>query len=141
MIKRRLYLFFLVITNRHTDTKTRLTDHFIMKLIEPFACISIRESEIIVVHRIFAFGRITLLSFQSLIPSPAIGKLSNHEWNRGDDFENKKADKIRKGVVGRIGRNAPTIPKTKLIQAKINQIGFTSVYRDLLRFFLELKVP
>jgi len=99
-----------------------------------------RESEIIVVHKILALERITLFWFQSLIPSPAKGKSSNHLWNRGEDFENKKADKIRKGVVGRIGIKAPITPNRKLTQAKINQIGFTMFYRDLLLFFLELKV-
>jgi hypothetical protein len=89
------------------------------------------ENKIITPQRIFALGRITLLLCQSLIPSPAIGKLSNQAWNRGEDFENKKADKIRKGVVGSIGRNAPTTPKKKLIHAKMNQIGFTIFYHDL----------
>jgi len=54
-----------------------------------------RESEIIVVHNILALGRITLFWFQSLIPSPANGKSSNHLWNRGEDFENKKAEQAR----------------------------------------------
>lgn len=94
-----------------------------------------------VVQRIFARGLITLLFCQSLIPSPAIGKLRIHLWKRGEDLEKRNADKIRKGVVGRIGINAPIIPKTKLIHAMMNQSIFTKFFLNPSKVYLELKGP
>lgn len=76
-------------------------------------------------QRILARVLMTLFCCQSLTASPAIGRFMIHAWKRGDDLENKNADKIRNGVVGRIGKKAPIIPITKLNQARMNQSHFT----------------
>ncbi len=88
------------------------------------------DKVIIRVQSTFARVRITLLFCQSRIPSPAIGNSRIHLWKRGDDLENRKAARIRNGVVGSIGMKAPIIPKTKLIHAMMNQITFTVSFQD-----------
>lgn len=77
-----------------------------------------------------ACGLIIPLSFQSCSPCPASGRLRSHLWNFGEDLENKKADKIRKGVVGTTGRKAPIIPNEKANQAEMKQKSFTATSRD-----------
>ncbi len=45
---------------------------------------------------------------------------------------------MRNGVVGRIGKNTPIIPKAKLIQASGNKISFTDEsYHDPEQAYLE----
>lgn len=99
---------------------------------------------IIEMAKIFALVLITRFCCQSLIPSPASGRFMIQVWKRGEVLENKKADKIRKGVVGRIGRKAPIIPRAKLIHAMMKRIGFIISEKVSCRYpsqiLLELKV-
>ncbi len=96
--------------------------------IEAFDQIRKQERRIIEAQRIFALVLMTRFSRQSSIAGPAIGKFKIHRWNRGDDLEKRKADKIKNGVVGRIGKKAPTTPRLKLIQAIIKRIIFTEYF-------------
>ena len=56
---------------------------------------------------------------------PAMGKSKSHAWKRGEDLENKNAERIKKGVVGSTGKKAPITPKAKLIQPRANNISLT----------------
>ncbi|MBY0517645.1 MAG: hypothetical protein K2P81_12085 [Bacteriovoracaceae bacterium] len=51
--------------------------------------------------------------------APKTGMLRSQEWKRGEDLLKQKAASSKKGVVGRIGKKAPTIPKQKKIQPQI----------------------
>lgn len=99
-------------------------------MIFAFRKIITKDAKIMILHKTFALGRITRLFCQSLIPSPAIGRFKSQAWNFGEDFEKRNAERIRKGVVGRMGRKAPIIPNAKLSQAKTNQTAFTAFSRD-----------
>ena len=90
----------------------------------------VTDKVIIRLHRTLARVLMTRFCCQSLIPLPAIGNSRIHLWKRGEDFEKRNAESIRKGVVGSIGIKAPIIPKKKLIHAMMNQIIFTTFFQD-----------
>ncbi len=98
------------------------------------------DSKIMLAQRTLARGRMTRLCCQSLIAGPAKGRLITQAWKRGEHLEKRNAERIRNGVVGRIGRKIPITPKTKLIQAKKKKIIFTEgFYPDHEGVFLASK--
>lgn len=91
----------------------------------------ISEREIITVQSTLALGFMTRFCCQSFSTGPDKGNCKIHEWNFGEDLENKKADKIKNGVVGSTGKNAPMTPSKKLTHAKINKTHFKGINRSL----------
>lgn len=82
-----------------------------------------------------ARGLMTWCLSQSTIASPKYLLLVSHLCNLGDDFEKRNAAKITKGVVGRIGKKAPIIPKIKLKKPKpIRSLLFNSSFKRPLFF-------